>query len=345
MPEEHGERTEQATPRRRQKAKEQGQVARSRELISMSAMAGTILVFYFAGNLMMKNISTLTGRLLSLHYGREPMTVMRYASTDALWILLPFLGVAAIFSLFAGIAQGGFFLKPLNVEIERVNPVSGFKRLFSRQGLVELLKSLLKFIVGGVIFYIVIKKTIVHLPFTTAMDFREMQNTAIGLIFKALLYSFGIFFVLAVIDYIYERWKFERSIRMTREEIKQETKETEGDPLIRSRIKSIQREMARKRMMQEVPKATVVITNPTHIAVALKYKDRDMSAPMVVAKGAGFMAEKIKEKAREHGIPVVEDKPLARQLYKVKIGSYIPVELYKAVAKILAYIYRLKGVA
>jgi flagellar biosynthetic protein FlhB len=138
---------------------------------------------------------------------------------------------------------------------------------------------------------------------------------------------------------------FERSIRMTKEEIRQEFKESEGDPLIKSRVRSLQKEMARRRMMQELPKATVVITNPTHLAVALRYTRDEMSAPKVIAKGAGFIAERIKEVAREHGIPLVEDKPLARALSKLKVGSFIPEELYRAVARILAYIYTLKGAA
>jgi flagellar biosynthetic protein FlhB len=160
-----------------------------------------------------------------------------------------------------------------------------------------------------------------------------------------VIYCFGTFLVLAVADYFYERWRFEQSIRMSREELKEEFKETEGDPLIKSRVKSLQKEMARRRMMQEIPKATVVITNPTHIAVALKYKNNEMSAPKVIAKGAGFVAEKIREVAGRHRIPIVEDKPIARALYKVKIGQSIPEELYKAVARILAYIYKLRGVA
>ena len=150
--------------------------------------------------------------------------------------------------------------------------------------------------------------------------------------------------VIAVLDYVYQRWSFEKSLRMTKEEIKEEMKELEGDPIVKARIKSIQREMARKRMMQEVPKSDVVVTNPTHIAVALKYDREKAGAPVVVAKGAGHIAEKIKEIARKHGVPVVENKPIARNLFRyAEIGAEIPVALYKAVAEILAYVYRLKG--
>jgi len=339
------ERTEQATPRRRQKAKEKGQVARSRELISMAATAGTIVMFYLAGNSFIRKMAALTGDLLSLRHGRNPVDVMRFASTEMLVILMPFFGGAVIFAALAGVLQGGLSFKPLDIEIERLNPLTGLKRLFSRYGMVEFLKGLFKFAAGGFIFYLVMKKALTVIPFIEVGDVRGLLEISGRVIARPVVFAFAVFLILAVLDYLYERWRFERSIRMTRQEIREEYKESEGDPLIKSRIKSLQREMARRRMMQEVPKATVVITNPTHIAVALRYRKEEMSAPMVVAKGAGFLAEKIKEVAGRCGIPVVEDRPLARALYRLKLGSYIPEELYRAVAKILAYIYKLRGAA
>jgi flagellar biosynthetic protein FlhB len=342
---EYDERTEQATPRRRQKAREKGQVARSHELISISTMAGTILMFSVAGTSFMNNLSSLTGRLLGLQYGRDPFNVMRSASVETMMLILPFLAISAVFALFAGVIQGGFIMKPLGFELEKLNPLNGFKKLFSREGLMVFLKSLVKFIIGGVLFYSVIKSIVFILPSTLDMDIVGIKNASYRLIFKIVLWAFGTFFVVAVIDYFYERWRFERSIRMSRDEIREEYKETEGNPLIKSRIRSLQREMARRRMIQEVPKATVVITNPTHLAVALFYKRDDMSAPQVIAKGAGVIAEKIREVARAHHIPIVEDKPLARALYKLRIDSYIPEELYTAVARILAYIFKIRGAA
>ncbi|MDA8168185.1 MAG: flagellar biosynthesis protein FlhB [Nitrospiraceae bacterium] len=341
MPE-FGEKTEQATPKRKQKARESGQVARSRELISMTSMAGVMLVFYFAGGTVMRNLALSTGRFLSLEYGRDPLTVMRAASYQIFTLMAPFLGISFVFALATGFAQGGLVLKPLSVNVDKLNPVNGFTRIFSKTGLVELVKSLFKFSLGGAIFYFIIKKALAVLPYTAALDIRDTERIGISLISKSVLYAFGAFFVIAIADYIAERWNFGRSIRMTKDEIKEEYKETEGDPAIKARIKSLQREMARKRMMQDVPKATVVITNPTHLAVALFYKNKETAAPKVIAKGAGVIAEKIKEVAREHGIPVVEDKPVARALFKLEIGSYIPEELYKAVAGILAFIYKLK---
>lgn len=339
------ERTEQATPRRRQKAREQGQVPRSRELISMAGTGGIILAFYLTGDYFIKNLSDLVSKLLSLQYGREPFTVMRYASSEMFLLLAPFFIISISLVLLSGFSQGGFVMKPLVPDLERINPLGGLKRLFSLTGLTETLKSIFKFAAGGVLFYAVIKNSIDLLPLTMAMGFKESWRVSSSLFSKAVIYGFSTFFTIAIIDYILERWRFERSIKMTRQELKEEHRETEGDPLIKSRIRSIQREMARRRMMQEVPKATVVITNPTHIAVALLYRKEDMDAPKVIAKGVGFIAEKIKEIAISHNIPVVEDKPLARSLYKLKIGSFIPEELYRAVAKVLAHIYRMRGAA
>lgn len=339
------EKTEKATPRKKQKAREKGQIARSRELISMASTAGMVLMFYFSGNVFISKIEEMMRKLLGFQYGRNPEIALKFALSEMMWILMPFLGVAFTFALFAGALQGGFVLRPLNMEFERLNPLEGIKRLFSRTGVVEFFKSLFKFIIGGFVMYLILKSLMKFLPFTSFLEVQEIAPVAGKVLFKAILIIFITFFIFAIIDYFYQRWNFERSLRMTREEVKQEFKETEGDPIVKSRIRSIQRELARKRMMQEVPKATVIITNPTHLAVALRYIKEDMTAPLVIAKGAGFIAEKIKEIAKIHRIPIVEDKPLARALYKLDIGTFIPPELYRAVAKILAYIYKLRGAA
>lgn len=342
---EYQEKTEQATPRRKQKAHEKGQVARSRELISLITVGGVILMFFIVGSDLMKSISELTVKLLRLGYGTDVVVVMRSAAVEMLWILSPFFTISFAFALFSGIMQGGFVLKPIKLEFEKINPINGFKRIFSKEGLVELFKTFFKFIVGAAVCFFIINGIIYIAPSIITFDIQSIRDIAFNLIAKAVIIAFLTFFVVAILDYLFERWRFGRSIRMSKEEMREEHKETEGDPLIKSRIKSIQREIARRRMMQEVPKATVVITNPVHLAVALQYKRNEMSAPKIVAKGAGLIAEKIKEIAGKHGIPVIEDVPLARALFKLKIESYIPEELYKAVAKILAYIYKMKGAA
>ncbi|HAM49223.1 MAG TPA: flagellar biosynthesis protein FlhB [Nitrospiraceae bacterium] len=339
------EKTEQATPRRREKAREKGQIARSRELISIAATAGVIGTFFFAGDFFMTRMSVLTGNLLSLRYGRDPFAVMRAASSEMLLTLMPFFGMTVTFVLLAGVLQGGFLFKPLDIDLERLNPVNGLKRIFSLSGPLDFLKNLFKFVVGGVLFYFVIKGAIARVIPLSAMDLSQLQATAGKLLGKTVLSAFAVFFLLAAVDYLYQRWQFERSIKMTKEEIRDEFKESEGNPLVKSRIKTLQKAIARRRMMQEVPKATVVITNPTHLAVALRYEKNVSSTPRVTAKGAGFIAERIKEIAKEHAIPMVEDKPLTRTLYKLKIDSVIPEELYRAVAKILTHIYTLRGAA
>jgi flagellar biosynthetic protein FlhB len=342
---ENEDRTEQATARRRQKAREKGQIPKSRELVSMATMAGTLLVFYLAGASFMTNIAGLTSRLLSLTYGRDSVGVLRQASTEMMMILAPFFAATVLFAILSNVLQGGFLLKPPTFELERLSPLSGFKNIFSVSALPGIVKTFLKFLVGVVLFTILMKKIIYVVPTAAAMDIVDIKSVAFGLMSKAVAYSFATFFVLALADYLYERWKFERSIRMSKEEIKEEFRESEGDPLIKAKIKNLQRDMARRRMMEAVPKATVVITNPTHIAVALLYKKDGNGAPQVVAKGKGHIAATIREAARKHRIPLVEDKPLARALFKVKLDASIPEDLYRAVAKILAYIYKLRGAA
>jgi flagellar biosynthetic protein FlhB len=342
---EHDEKTEQATPRKRQKVREQGQVARSKDLISMFATGGVLLSMYVGGKYMAQNSMNLTQELLRLDYGSDFLTVIRTASVKAMIIMSPFLIMAFFLAIGAGFLQGGFVLKSFSIKLDHVNPINGLKRIFSFSGLIEFLKSLLKFSVGIYVVYIIIRKDLTILPRLMEMNERGIALTFMSIVLKAVTYGFLCFFVIAVADYFLQRLIFERSIRMSRQELKEEYKESEGDPQIRARIKSIQRQLAMKRMMQEVPKATVVVTNPTHLAVALKYEGKEMSAPKVVAKGAENVAEKIKEIARKNGVPIIEDKPLARLLFKLEIGSFIPEELYRAVAKILAYVYKMRGAA
>ncbi|RJQ13393.1 MAG: flagellar biosynthesis protein FlhB [Nitrospiraceae bacterium] len=337
------ERTEQATPRRRQKAREQGQIARSRELTSMAVTGGIIAIFYFGGGYFFKSLTSLTGSILGLQFGRDPIEVTRIAIIGGAKVLLPFLLTSVALAVATSAMQGGVVIRPLTFEIEKMNPLAGLKKLFSMHGIAELLKSILKFAVGAWIVYYVIRKDLKVLPTLSAMEMGEMLRVSGKMIMSAMVIAFSYYMVIALISYGVERWQNERSLRMTKEEVKSELKDSEGDPKIKGRIRSIQRDIARKRMMQEVPNATVVITNPTHLAVALKYEDKKMAAPKITAKGAGVVAAKIKEIAAEHGVPIVEDKPLARTLYKLDVDTFIPEELYVAVAKLLAYIYKLKG--
>ncbi len=337
------DKTEQATPRKKEKAREKGQVARSKDLTSMSVMGGILLVFYLGGANFFNNLSEMTGEILSMQYGNDPLQVSKVAIIKGVQVVVPFFLVSVVMATVTTVAQGGFVLKPLKMNLDALNPVKGLQKIFSMKGLTEFIKSLLKFVVGGWVVYFVLRKNLDVLPMLTAMEINELIRVSGKLMLEAFTIAFLLYLAVAFVSYALEKWQFERSQRMTKQEVKDESKESEGDPIVRSRIKSLQREMARKRMMQEVPDATVVITNPTHLAIAIKYEDKEMFAPKIVAKGAGVVAEKIREIARKHDVPIVEDKPLARSLFKLELNTHVPESLYIAVAKILAYIYKLKG--
>jgi flagellar biosynthetic protein FlhB len=261
-------------------------------------------------------------------------------------ILAPFLlGVAAAAILSNYVQVGSLFSwEAVQPDFSKVNPWKGLSRLFSKQAAAELAKSIAKLMIIGWVAFVTIQKEWENIV--------ALWNQEVGQIFQYIgRVSFNIFLktvlimvVLAGLDYAFQRWSHEKSLRMTRREVQDEFKQTEGDPMIKSRIRSIQRELARRRMMAEVPKADVIITNPTHLAVALQYQYKSMNAPKVVAKGAELVAEKIKEIARGHRVPLVENKPLAQTLYKtVDLGQTVPSSLYQVVADILAYVYRLRG--
>jgi len=333
------ERTEQATPQKRQKAKEKGQVPRSRELTSMFVSFTIFTCLSLFGGKIIFDIKKVMLEIFKNLAKKDIFLYLNRTFFEMVFMLFPLLLIAMSVGIIVSVSQGGFVVKPFELGFERLNPVNGFQRIFSSHNIIELLKSFLKFVVGGVIFYIVVKKIVVEATVLPKSDFHSLIDTTYFYISKSTKYILFAFIVLAVIDYAFQYWLFEKSIRMTKREIREEYKEQEGDPLVKSRIKSLQRELAQRRMMQDVAKATVVITNPTHIAVALKYS-KELQAPKVVAKGVEFLAEKIKEVAKKNNVPIVEDKPLARALYKLNIGDYIPKELYRAVAKIIAFIFK-----
>ncbi|MBF0567713.1 MAG: flagellar biosynthesis protein FlhB [Nitrospirae bacterium] len=340
---EQQERTEQATPRRRQKAREKGQMPRSRELTTAAGMAGLLLVIHYGGANFMIKLKDVTTKCLSFQYGHDPFRAINVAMLKSFMMLLPFFLGIMVCAVASEIFQVGFMLKPYEPKLSRLNPMSGLGKLFSTDVLVEFVKSFTKFLGGGLIFYFIVRRDIYRWPLLMTKELVQIVSGTYGFVMSAMVWGLLYLFIIAVLSYAFARWQFEKSIRMSKEEIKEEYKETEGDPKIKSRIRSIQREQARKRMMAEVPKATVVITNPTHLAIALLYKGDKMSAPKITAKGSGYIAEKIRKIARENRIPIYEDKPLARALFQFEIGEFVPQELYKAVARILAYIYQLKG--
>ncbi|MDY6949930.1 MAG: flagellar biosynthesis protein FlhB [Thermodesulfobacteriota bacterium] len=346
-----GDKTEPATPKRREEARKKGQVAQSKEIPSALVMLTALGVMFFTGSHMFQGLSGLMRSVfqdiatLSLEEHSLILFVFRILY-QMLLILMPLM----IFTLLAGIGanllQVGFLFtaEPLKPKFAMLNPVAGIKRLLSLRALAELTKSLLKILLVGSIAYIMLRNDIDQIPSLTHMEIVDIIRFFARVSFRICLFTCLAMIALAAMDYAFQRWQHEKSLRMTKQEVKDELKQREGDPTVKSRIRSIQLEMARRRMMAEVPEADVVVTNPTSLAIALKYDAEQMMAPKAVAKGAGFIAERIKEIAKKHRVPVIEHKPLARALFKsVEIGGMIPATLYQAVAEILAYVYRLKA--
>ena len=341
-------RTEQATPRRREKARERGQVARSRELPSALALLSLAVLVWWQAEVWRLQWREFLARTLPLPSSgmkeyvtllqRTAMLVMRWGGPPLLlsWLLA------------AGgvLAQGGLVLAPaaLSLKPEKLNPASNLSRLLSLGSLRGLLKSLLP---AGYLLYLGIAlisaewNKILHSCFLSPSAASTwLFSLAYGLAWKAGL----VFAVWFLFDYLLERLSFERQIRMSRQEIREEAKETEGQPMVRSRVRRLQRQMRKRRMLSEVQRASVVVTNPTEFAVALEYRPEGMAAPVVVAKGQHLLARQIKREANWHGIPIIENPPLAQALYRsVEVGQAIPAKLYAAVAEILAFIYRLQG--
>lgn len=344
------ERTESATPKRRAQAREEGQVVQSREVVSATLFVGNLAFLGAAGMSLSVTMLQLTRSLL----GRLDTVALTPLSISGLFtevlgqialMLAPLFLIVFVLALASNLLQSGivFSTKALTPKWSRLNPLEGAKRLFSLQALNELFKSLVKIGIVGYIAYSTMAAVMPQVFPLTQQSVYEIVSFFGQIAFRIGLRTSYALIVLAVLDYGFQRWQYEKQLRMTTEEIKQEHKESDGDPQIKARVRSIMRETARKRMMEAVPKADVVVTNPTHLAIAISYRRADMHAPKVVAKGAGYVAERIKAIAQEHKIPIVENRPVARSLYRtVDLGAPIPETLYKAVAEILAYVYRIK---
>ncbi len=345
------EKTEQATPKRREDARKKGQVAKSRDLPGAIAMLAIGGFFWMAGDTMFEQAKNFMRASFSTLM-REEMgagqfhAVLMNAAESSLALLTPFMIVMVVVGISANVIQTGPMasLNPLVPKWEKISPVQGLKRMFSVTTVVELVKSILKITLVGGTAYMVIRGEADHLPTLVATDLPSLLPYLGRVSLNIVMTTGFLMLVLGLIDFSFQRFEHEKKLRMSKEEIKREMKETEGDPMVRARIRSVQREAAKKRMMSDVPDADVVVTNPTHLAIAIKYDAEHMAAPKVLAKGAGHIATKIREIARANGVPVLEDKPLARTLFKgVEIGQEVPFELYQAVAEILAFIYRLNN--
>ena len=336
-------KTEKATPRRRQKAREEGQVLKSQDVpIAFSLLTVSILLYFYLPYAY-RELQKAFSYTFRVVYFPDVDSVIFTLSWIFLLLILPVFAVLLLTGVFGNVIQFGFIftLKPLMPKLDNINPIKGFERLFSIKTLFETFRNTLKLLVALVVGYFAAKH---FLSGFFSLGFLSFQEQVI-LMVKFILVLFLIFGLLSIpiagADFLFRRWEYEENLKMSKEEIKEERKQYEGHPLIKSAIRKRQREIALKRMMAKVPEADVVITNPTHYAVALKYERGKMEAPQVIAKGVDHVALKIKEIAAEHGVPIEENPELARALYETcEIGDYIPEEFYRIVAKILAKIYR-----
>ncbi|NIF45362.1 flagellar type III secretion system protein FlhB [Burkholderia sp. Tr-862] len=344
------DRTEAATPRRREKAREEGQVARSRELASFALLAAG---FYGAWLLAGPSGAHLQAMLRgAFAFDRATafdthrmLSAAGSASIEGLAALLPILALTGLAALLAPMALGGWLIsqKTFELKFDRLNPISGLGRIFSIQGPIQLLMSLAKTLVVGGIGGIAIWRSKDELLGLATQPLGSALADAMHLVAVCCGATVAGMLVVAALDVPYQIWQYNKKLRMTKEEVKREHRENEGDPHVKGRIRQQQRAIARRRMMAAVPKADVVVTNPTHFAVALQYTDGEMRAPKVVAKGVNLVAARIRELAAEHNVPLLEAPPLARALYhNVEIEREIPGSLYSAVAEVLAWVYQLR---
>ncbi len=346
------EKTEAATPRRREQAREEGNVPRSTELNSVLLLIVAVLALYLLGPRTFSRLIAIQDYYLS-HLNDEQFepslstvpAIVESVMKEAFLIVFPFTVAFIVGAAVINLAQVGFLFttKSLKPKPSRLSPLEGAKRIFSARGVMELTKSLLKLAIVAPLMYSAICGEVPLLASIADESVRHilphLGYAALRVVWKALL----ILLVLALIDFAFQRYQHEKDLRMTKQEVKEELKNTQGDPQIKARIRQVQREVARRRMMSRVPEADVVVTNPTEYAIALKYRQGVDAAPVVLAKGRGLVAQRIKQLARGAGVPLFEDRPLAQALYKlVEIGGSIPAQLYEGVARALAFVYRMQ---
>lgn len=347
------EKTEKATPKRRREAREKGQVAKSREVVSAVLL---LLMFWCIKKLsgfiydnlafIMNKFLTIFSNVNGLYEAKNLHNIFIQSVWAFMIIIFPILGVAALASLIANYLQVGFIFsfKPLTPNFNKLNPLEGIKRVFSKNSLVELIKASLKILLIGYFIYDFLRDNYLMISKLIYMDINSSVSFIGNAIITIGMRASAVLLVLAVFDYCYQLWDFEKNLKMSKQEIKEEYKQVEGNPQIKSKIKEKQRQLSLRRMMAEIPKADVIITNPTHYAIAIRYDSEISDAPIVIAKGKDLIAHRIKDAAKQSNVPVVENKPLAQALYKTtEIGQQIPVEMYQAVAELLAFVYSLKN--
>lgn len=344
------ERSEEATQQRRDDFRKRGQVAQTRELGVVVSLLGSALMFWMMSGFFTQQIGDsyrlVYGYVSEGYFEPEHMSSLLIELGIRLaYVLLPIFLFAGIMAMFSTVLQIGFLYseEALSPDFDKINPINGFKRLLSLRSIVEGIKALLKMGIIAATAYYVIKSSLHVLPQMVSLSPFEILTFLVENVFRLILGVGGVLVVIAAADYFFQRYQLEEQMKMTKQEIRDEVKTREGDPLIKARIRKIQKETAQRRMMADVPKADVIITNPTHLAIALKYSPEKYAAPVMLAKGQDHLALRIRELAKEHGIPIVENKPLARAMFKtMEIGQVIPRELFAAVAEVLAYVFKLK---
>jgi flagellar biosynthetic protein FlhB len=345
------ERTEPATPKKRSKTRGEGKVAKSQDLSASVVIITGLLTVNSLGGKIWDNLITLfqetAGYLASPSMSGDGWWFRPafMAGKSLLFGWLPLGFFCAVFAVVVLVYQVGFVIstEPFALKLDRFNPINGLKRIFSLRTLFELAKGMLKASLLLGVLYAALRNERDLMLSIMGFSLDDGLMIIVDKIWTLAMRMAVFLFIIALADYAYQKWEFEKSIKMSKQEIKEEYKQSEGDPLVKRRIRQKQRELARQRMMSDVPKADVVVTNPTHIAVAIQYDQQTMNAPVIVAKGQDFIAQKIKDIAAEYDIPIVENKPLARALMQqVEVGESIPEELYLSVAEVLAFVYRLK---
>lgn len=341
------EKTEPATPRRREELREKGRVPKSREVVSFLILAvGFWGVFGFSARIRVGfqgAFEMAASNALRRDFSIESaVSVLLKAMVYFGWTLAPILILLPIVGVLGYALQGSVVLSstPIEPDVSRLSPLKGFSRIFSFQGLAELFKALIKLVIIGTIAFLCMKAKLGDILTSPLYGLDHGLELLNRLLYSVLLPILTAVFFMAVLDALFQFWDYDRNIRMTRQELREEVKEREGDPLVRARVRRMMRELARYRMIEQVKTADVVITNPDHVAVALAYDKDEMKAPKLIAKGKGYIALRIAETAREHGIEVVQNPPLARTLFKeVNLDAEIPPKLYQAVAEVLAFVY------
>ena len=351
MPDQDGDKTQDATPHRRQKAREEGQVAKSQDLGSAVLLLAGMLAWTMSGGALVEFLgeysqAQLGGEAWLSADNQFAVAVWNRTLTQLARYLLPIFAVMLLVAISINVAQVGFLFLPSKVgfDITRLDPLKGMKRLFSISSTARLGFGIFKIAVIATVAYVSLYQERDAILGLTGLVLPEVAAFIVGILFWTTVKIGVALFILAILEYAFQRWKHEQDMKMTSQEVREEMKNLEGDPQIAARRRAVQRQLALNRLGEAVPNADVVITNPTELAVAIQYQPESMAAPLVVAKGAGVLAKRIRRLALEHGIPIVEKKPLAQALYRdVDVNQPIPQEKYAAVAEILAYVYQLKG--